>query len=77
MPCLEWFRTEPVAYQEEVLGSKPRIAIEAGGSDLWLSFCDAAIGVDQFGESAEPNMLMKERGLNVENVISRVLDLLP
>ena len=77
MPCLEWFRSEPVAYQEEVLGSKPRIAIEAGSSDLWLSFCDAAIGVDQFGESAEPNMLMKERGLNVENVISRVLDLLP
>ncbi|MFZ9308635.1 MAG: transketolase [Candidatus Nanopelagicales bacterium] len=77
MPCVEWFRSEPIAYQNEVLGSKPRIAIEAGSPDLWLSICDAAIGVEDFGESAEPNQLMKDRGLNVENIMNRVQEFLP
>lgn len=76
MPCLEWFFNQPADYQNNVLGNKPRIALEAGNPQLWLSFCDSAIGISQFGESADPSLLMKERGLSAENVLQVAKELL-
>ncbi|MEN9923774.1 MAG: hypothetical protein RIS09_1288, partial [Actinomycetota bacterium] len=76
MPCLEWFFNQPADYQNNVLGNKPRLAIEAGSPQLWLSFCDRAIGISQFGESADPSLLMKERGLSAENVLQVAKELL-
>lgn len=76
MPCLEWFFKQPSDYQNDVLGNKPRIAIEAGSPQLWLTFCDRAIGVSEFGESADPSLLMKERGLSAENVLRVAKELL-
>ena len=35
MPCWELFAAQPVAYREAVLGSAPRIAVEAGRR-IWL-----------------------------------------
>lgn len=76
MPCYEWFKTQSESYQTSVLGSKPRLALEAGTSSFWLSICDSAIGIDTFGESADPTLLMQERGIDPANVASRVRELL-
>ena len=76
MPCLEWFQAQSENYQASVLGSKPRLALEAGTSSFWLSLCDSAIGIDSFGESADPNLLMHERGIHPENVAQRIKELL-
>jgi transketolase len=76
MPCYEWFKEQTKDYRESVLGIEPRVAIEAARSDLWLAICDAAIGVDEFGESADPNLLMRERGISAENVVEKVLEIL-
>ena len=39
MPCWELFAAQPVAYRDEVLGTAPRVAVEAAvgfGWERWL-----------------------------------------
>jgi transketolase len=54
-----------------VLGSKPRIAIEAASSFGWTRYVDSendVIGVDQFGASASAQDLYEQFGLTAENI---------
>jgi transketolase len=71
VPCLELFQQQPRAYQNAVLGDKPRLAIEAGVTALWRNLADDVIGVDTFGESAPYAALMQHFGLTVEQVVAR------
>lgn len=76
MPSTDAFDRQDPAYKDSVLpkGVK-RVAIEAGSTDGWWKYvgCDGAvIGINRFGESAPANVLFKEYGFTVENVVATV-----
>ena len=55
MPSWDLFEAQPAEYRAEVLGTAPRIAIEAGarlGWDRWIGQRGAFIGMTGFGASA-------------------------
>ena len=55
MPCLELFGQQDSAYRKTVLGSGPRIVIEAALRQPWdrlLNEGDGFVGMDDFGASA-------------------------
>ena len=55
MPCWEAFEAQDPKYRADVLGSAPRIAIEAAarmGWDRWIGENGAFIGMNGFGASA-------------------------
>ena len=55
MPCWELFAAQPVAYREAVLGTAPRVAVEAAvgfGWERWLGDGGVFIGMEGFGASA-------------------------
>ena len=74
MPSTTVFDRQPVDYKKLVLPNKlPRIAIEAGVTDLWWKYgCDAVIGIDSYGESAPAGVLFKHFGFTTENVVATV-----
>ncbi|TGD62171.1 transketolase [Tabrizicola sp. WMC-M-20] len=72
LPCWERFSDLPAASRAEILGTAPRIAIEAAlrfGWDRWLRPDDAFIGMEGFGASARAEVLYEHFGLTVERVI--------
>ncbi len=55
MPCWERFERQSAGYAEQVLGTAPRVAVEAAvrfGWDRWLRPTDAFVGMTGFGASA-------------------------
>lgn len=76
MPNTNIFDQQDKAYRDSVLPADlPRIAIEAGVSDLWYKYIGsngAIIGIDRFGESGPANELFKEFGFTVDNVVNVV-----
>ncbi|MCL2345383.1 MAG: transketolase [Desulfobulbus sp.] len=74
MPCTSVFDRQSAEYKATVLGGgcKKRIAIEAAHPDFWRKYVGlhgAVIGIDRFGESAPADVLFKEFGFTVENVV--------
>ncbi|QEY26487.1 transketolase [Neisseria zalophi] len=76
MPSTNVFDKQDAAYRESVLPKNlPRIAVEAGVSDGWYKYTGlngAVVGLDRFGESAPAELLFKEFGFTVENVVDTV-----
>jgi len=65
MPCWELFRAQPADYRESVLGSAPRIGVEAAaalGWHEWLGASGRFVGMDSFGASAPAGDLYKHFG---------------
>jgi transketolase len=76
----ELFEEQPSDYKESVLPKavRARVAIEAGatlGWDRYVGPEGLMIGLDHFGASAPADILYKEFGLTVENVVASVLSL--
>ncbi|MET0640530.1 MAG: transketolase [Hyphomicrobium sp.] len=72
MPSFELFRTQPEAYQNEVLGDAPRIAIEAGVAQSWhewLRKSDAFIGMRGFGASGPAPKLYERFGITAAHAV--------
>lgn len=72
MPCWELFEAQSPEYRKEVLGSAPRVAVEAGarlGWDRWLGENGAFIGMQSFGASAPINALYEHFNITVENIV--------
>jgi transketolase len=66
MPCWELFAAQPAPYREAVLGSAPRVAVEAAvrfGWDRWLGENGAFVGMDGFGASAPAGKLYEHFGI--------------
>jgi transketolase len=66
MPCWELFAAQPVAYREAVLGSAPRVAVEAAvgfGWERWLGETGAFVGMHGFGASAPAAPLYEHFGI--------------
>jgi len=81
MPSWELFEKQPQEYQELVFPKsvKKRLAIEAGSPLGWYKYVGDAgdiIGISKFGASAPAEVLMKEYGFTVENIIRRVKSLM-
>jgi len=74
MPCTSVFDRQDVTYKRRVLpDTLPRIAVEAGVTDLWWNYrCDAVVGLDRFGESAPAAALFGFFGFTPENVADTV-----
>ena len=71
LPCWELFGRQDRAWQDAVLGSAPRIGVEAGGRfgwERWLGPDGRFVGLDGFGASGEPDELRAHLGLTREAV---------
>ena len=72
IPCTELFDSQSEEYKLQVLGTRPKIAIEAGSKDFWYKYLNAGdevIGLDCFGESAPLKDLLEHFGFTNEKVV--------
>ena len=74
-PCLEWFKEQPDAYQNQVLPKyiKARVSIEAGIAQPWYEFignAGVAVSLENFGASASASVLFKEFGITVDTIVN-------
>ena len=79
MPCTELFDRQDISYQEEVLGTAPRIAIEAASKFGWERYVGLngdIIGMDGFGASGPAAELYNYFGITKEEIIDSVKNLL-
>jgi len=81
MPCVDIFLEQESSYQESILPSqiRVRLAVEAAHPDYWRKFVGlegAVIGVDTYGKSAPGGTVMELFGLNAENVVSTMRNML-
>jgi transketolase len=76
MPSTTVFDRQSVAYKSRVLPEGlPRVAIEAGVTDLWWKYVrahGAILGVDRFGESAPAADVYRHFGLTVDKLVATV-----
>ena len=73
MPCWELFDAQDVGYQEKVLGSGPRVAVEAAvefGWQKWLGPDGIFIGMRGFGASGPAGELYKHFGITPEAIVT-------
>ena len=80
MPCTQVFDAQDAAYREAVLQrGVPRVAVEAGVSDLWHKYVGLegrVIGIDRFGESAPFKDLFKFFGFTADRVAQAVKEVI-
>ena len=79
MPCAELFDRQDIAYQEQILGTAPRIAVEAASKFGWEKYVGLngdIIGMDGFGASAPAVDLYQYFGITVDEVVDAVKDAL-
>ena len=73
MPCFELFEAEPAAYRARVLGTAPRIAIEAASPFGWTRYVDReadVVGMTGFGASAPAGDLFEHFGITVDAIVA-------
>ena len=73
MPCWELFEQQPADYQAKVLGTAPRVAIEAAsrfGWDRWLGGNGAFIGMNGFGASGPAGEVYKHFGITADAAVA-------
>jgi transketolase len=80
MPCAEIFSAQDTEYRDSVLppSVRARVAVEALHADYWHKFVGLdgrVVGMTSFGESAPGDVLLKEFGFTVDNVVSNVLEI--
>jgi transketolase len=71
MPCWELFAEQPVAYRDGVLGTAPRVGVEAAvgfGWERWLGASGLFVGMDGFGASAPAAKLYEHFAITAAKV---------
>jgi transketolase len=71
LPCWELFELQSEDYRRAVLGTAPRVGVEAAlrfGWDRWLGEKSAFVGMKSFGASAPAGDLFKHFGITAEAV---------
>jgi transketolase len=81
MPSWELFEAQPRTYQDEVLppGVPARLAVELGVAQGWSRYIGdrgEMLGIERFGASAPAEVLLREYGFTVDNVVLRARELL-
>ncbi len=77
MPSVELFDQQSAAYRAKVLPSelRARVAVEAGATLGWYKYVGLdglVIGIDRFGASAEPEVILEKYGFSVKNIVREV-----
>jgi len=78
-PCFERFKAQPAAYRAAVLGTAPRVGIEAAIQQSWgglLGDNSAFIGMDSFGASAPADELYEHFGITAQAVVDAATTLI-
>jgi transketolase len=71
MPCWELFAAQPVGYRRAVLGTAPRVGVEAAvklGWERWLGEDGVFIGMESFGASAPAAKLYEHFGITAAKI---------
>ncbi|MEN9061426.1 transketolase-like TK C-terminal-containing protein [Ponticoccus litoralis] len=79
MPCWELFDEQDAAYQSDVLGTAPRVGVEAAmafGWQRWLDRGDAFVGMTGFGASDRTEALYRHFGVTAERIAKEARGLL-
>lgn len=76
MPSWDLFEAQDEAYRNRVLGTAPRIAIEAASPFGWERYANLTIGLNGFGASGPANKVYEKAGLTIQNVVEKVIDCL-
>ncbi|RWP03591.1 MAG: transketolase [Mesorhizobium sp.] len=79
MPCWELFEEQDADYRKSVLGSAPRVAMEAAarlGWDRWIGDTGAFVGMAGFGASAPAPDLYRHFDITPEAVAAAALKLI-
>jgi transketolase len=79
MPCREWFATQPLSYQDQVLppSVRARVSVEAGIGQGWREIVGDAgriVGLEHFGASADYERLYREFGITSTAVAAAARD---
>src|SRR5437660_10644029 len=75
MPSTSVFDRQDPDYRNAVLGTLPKVAVEAGVSDYWRKYVGlegAVVGIDRYGESAPAADLFKHFGFTPAKVAEAV-----
>ena len=75
MPCVEWFRAQDRAYQQQVLptGVKARVSVEAAVGQGWREIVGDAgeiVSLEHFGSSAAHTVLFEQFGFTPDRVVA-------
>lgn len=73
MPCQELFNQQPVSYQHHILGSAPRVAIEALSDFGWHRYADTIVSMTGFGASGPGPDVFNRFGITTAHVVEVVL----
>jgi len=79
MPSTSVFDRQDAGYRNTVLGTLPKVAVEAGVTDYWRKYVGldgAVIGIDRYGESAPAGELFKHFGFTPAKVAEAVRSVL-
>jgi transketolase len=79
MPSTSVFDRQDAGYRNAVLGTLPKVAVEAGVSDYWRKYVGlegAVVGIDRYGESAPAADLFKHFGFTPAKVAEAVRSVL-
>jgi len=79
LPCWELFDSQPVSYRNEILGTAPRVSVEAGSVFGWERIVGPgglSIGIDHFGASAPAEVLAEQFGFTPDAIAGRVKNFL-
>ncbi|WP_302758107.1 transketolase [Ligilactobacillus salivarius] len=79
LPSWERFEAQSEEYKDTVIPKKikKRVTIEAGSTYGWEKYAGdhgVMIGIDEFGMSAPSDIVLRELGMSVENIVSRYLE---
>ena len=75
LPCWELFQAQPADYRDQVLGSVPRVSIEAASVFGWERMVGSeglSLGIDHFGASAPAGVIAEQFGFTPESVAAKV-----
>jgi transketolase len=78
MPSWELFEKQDAAYRASVLGTAPRVAVEAASGFGWERYIGAEgafIGMSDFGASAPAEQLYQHFGITAEKVVEAAMAL--
>ncbi|MGH3667529.1 MAG: transketolase-like TK C-terminal-containing protein, partial [Acidimicrobiia bacterium] len=77
LPCWELFFDQDEQYRSSVLGSAPRVAVEAASPFGWerlVGHDGLILGIDHFGESAPDTVIAEKLGFTGPAIAARVRD---
>lgn len=77
MPCCELFDEQDEAYRASVLGSGPRVAVEAASTFGWERYVGnngGIVGMTSFGASAPAGDLFEHFGITAEAVAALIME---